>query len=171
MDPIAPSAPVNFRSDIQPTSIKLSWDPPIRLTNFAYYIVAFISPPSNDTVNVTEPCANVGPLLPETMYTCSCTPFTSDGVAGEQAVISGTTTTPSEHHKLNPPSSVCARPHVCVCVGGCMYAYTIYIHTYVLLYMYILQKFTIPWNSLPLWYCRISKFSCTYSMCQICPSP
>ena len=100
MDPIAPSAPVNLRGAIQPTSIKLSWDPPIRLTNFAYYIVAFITPPSNDTVNVTEPCANVGPLLPETMYTCSCTPFTFDGVAGDSAVISGTTTTPSEHHQI-----------------------------------------------------------------------
>ena len=100
MDPIAPSAPVNLRPVPQPTSIKLSWDPPIRLTNFAYYMVECDSQSSTGAINVTETCANVTSLVPETMYTCTVTPVTFDGEQGDPGQVSATTTTPSERHLI-----------------------------------------------------------------------
>jgi chitodextrinase len=95
IEPFAPSMPRNLRGgSIGPTWVKLAWDPPLRRTNLANYIVAFESPPGlNSTITTNETCVNITGLQPETTYTCSCTPVTSNGTRGEPSFVTGTTST------------------------------------------------------------------------------
>ena len=87
--------PRNLRGgSIGPTWVKLAWDLPLRSTNLANYIVAFESPPGLDsTITTNETCVNITGLQPETTYTCSCTPVTSNGTRGEPSFVTGTTST------------------------------------------------------------------------------